>query len=333
MKSGKKNEDVKPRLSRRDFLRGSVLLGGAAAVGAGGVMSGCGRGTPATPADDAAVAFDFVNLYRHVGDVETGSQSLHDFALDGEDNLYVADEKGVAVFASDGRRIRSWTTGEPVRCITVAADGSVWVGSGGNVLHFSADGRQLGRFAAKATDSGRKAAPLLIAIAVREADVVVYDATRFRLLRFAVDGDFIGEVGGRLTIPSPYMSICFDAAGLLHITHTGGKPHRIERYHLDGRLAGSWGKAGSRPGRFGGCCNPVGLFVTKDGRTITAEKGFGRVTVFDRAGKPISLVGPKMINKASRKIRVAEDSTGRILVSDPAEKRIRIFRKFVVGSS
>jgi hypothetical protein len=67
--------------------------------------------------------------------------------------------------------------------------------------------------------------------------------------------------------------------------------------------------------------------VTKDGRTVTAEKGLGRVTVFDKDHKPISLVGPKQFSRESSAIAVAEDSAGRILVADTAAKRIRIYRR------
>jgi hypothetical protein len=79
---------------------------------------------------------------------------------------------------------------------------------------------------------------------------------------------------------------------------------------------------------FCGCCNPSHLALTPDGKFITSEKGLPRVKVYDRAGRFECVVaGPDRFARDTVGLDVAVDSTGRILVLDPAAGAVRVFEK------
>jgi hypothetical protein len=326
MKHGKDKSPPDRSLSRRQFLTGSAAGGLAAAAAVGGWLAGCGGGAAPSSAEDDSAAFDFADLYRHVGDIATGEGEFRGLAVSADGRILAAAGGGVAVFSPDGREVGRWPTDPPARCVAAAPDGSIWTAAGGQVSCFTADGRRRSGFSAAGHGAGR--APMIVSLAVGVSDLLLADVNNHRVRRFASDGDFIGDIGADgtgLVIPSPYMAVCLDAEGLLHVSHTGKL--RIERYRLDGTLLDHWGQGGTAVGRFCGCCNPVGLCLAADGRVITAEKGLGRVTVFSPDHRPVSLVGPRQFSRASHEIGVAEDPAGRILVADTAERRIRIYQR------
>ncbi len=188
----------------------------------------------------------------------------------------------------------------------------------------------------------------LTGIALGENEVFVADAGRRIVLRCDLQGKVLGEIGRRdenrgipgFIIPSPYFDIAMGTDGLLRVVNPGR--HRIEYYTPQGHLEQPliWGRPGVAIDGFCGCCNPAGIALMSDGRTVTAEKGILRVKVYSEQGELQSVVaGPNDLAPAAaalvetrtdyglRAPMVAVDRRGRVLVLDPVAGAIRFFEE------
>jgi hypothetical protein len=104
----------------------------------------------------------------------------------------------------------------------------------------------------------------------------------------------------------------------------------VSFWTLDGAPIRHFGKFGlMNPEDFVGCCNPVNLAFTSDGRIVTAEKVIPRVKVFDSAGKLLGLIGPEHFDPRCTHLYLAVDSKGRILVADPVRLEMKVFSAIV----
>ena len=68
--------------------------------------------------------------------------------------------------------------------------------------------------------------------------------------------------------------------------------HRVNRFSLDGKKLGRWGKR-DRTGieGFAACCNPVNIDIGPDNVLYTAESGVGRIKKYTPNGKFLGVVG------------------------------------------
>ncbi len=68
--------------------------------------------------------------------------------------------------------------------------------------------------------------------------------------------------------------------------------HRVNRFSLDGKRLGRWGKR-DRTGieGFAACCNPVNIDIGPDNVLYTAESGVGRIKKYTPDGKFLGVVG------------------------------------------
>jgi hypothetical protein len=68
--------------------------------------------------------------------------------------------------------------------------------------------------------------------------------------------------------------------------------HRVNRFDLDGKPLGKWGKR-DRTGieGFAACCNPVNIDIGPDNVLYTAESGIGRIKTYTPGGKFLGVVG------------------------------------------
>ncbi len=133
-------------------------------------------------------------------------------------------------------------------------------------------------------------------------------------------------------LPNKSLDIDVDSAGVVRATDSGR--HQVTSWTLDGTPAGAFGKFGmSDPADFVGCCNPVNLAVTRDGRIVTAEKMVARVKVYDAAGKLLALIGPENFDPACTHLPLAVDSKGRILAADPVRREIKVFSQAAKAAS
>jgi hypothetical protein len=270
--------------------------------------------------------------YEETGKIETGFEVARAVAVGPRDRVYVAGDRAVAVFGPDGARLRDIPLDDAPWCLAVDKDGVVFVGMKDRVEVYVAGGMR--EVSWESPGDGA----FFLSVAVAGDNVFVADVVNKIVLRYGLSGKLLGRIGEKdeargvpgLTVYQP----CLDLAvgppeshdGLLRVTNPGR--HRVELYTPEGDLVAWWGEYSARVDGFCGCCNPVNIAVFPDGRTVTAEKFLPRVKVYDEEGKLAAVVaGPEHFEGAPKRIDVAVDSRGRILVLDPVSKAVRIFTR------
>ncbi|MDO8835498.1 MAG: hypothetical protein Q7V01_07870, partial [Vicinamibacterales bacterium] len=212
-------------------------------------------------------------------------RSLGGIALDGGDVVYALGDGDIRIIGTDGRLVRHWPVADTAQCLTVGPDGSVYVAGAGRIDVYDGAGVRTGGFA---IGDAAKAASLT-AIAVVGQDIVVADASARIIWRADRAGRVLGRIGDQhktkaFILPSGTLDLAVDASGTVHATDTGR--HQVTAWALDGTPVRAFGKFGmSDPSNFVGCCNPVNVALTPDGKVVTAEKMIARVKVFEPDGR------------------------------------------------
>jgi hypothetical protein len=231
----------------------------------------------------------------------------------------------VRIFDENGAFLRSWKAPEKAECLAIDPDGGTYIGSPGLIEIFDVSGRKIGGFAAG--DKGENAA--ITAIKIFKKEILVADASARLIRRYDSTGRLLGLIGtktktGSFILPNRSLDLDIDSAGMVRATDTGR--HLVTAWTLDGSPAGSFGKFGMfNPEDFVGCCNPVNLALTPDGKVVTAEKMVARVKVYEPDGKLLALIGPENFDPACTHIYLAADKRGRILAGDPVRREIKVF--------
>ncbi len=129
-------------------------------------------------------------------------------------------------------------------------------------------------------------------------------------------------------LPNRSLDFDVDSKGIIAATDSGR--HRVSSWNLAGAPVGHFGKFGLIGTEdFVGCCNPVNLSFTPDGKIVTAEKVIARVKIYDSAGNLLGLIGPEHFDPKCTHLHLAVDSKGRILVADPVRLEIKVFSAMV----
>ncbi len=287
-------------------------------------------GDPETAEAAAPPAYNLERKYSESQVVDGGAvhafrSSLFGIAVDSADEIYALGDKEVRVFQPGGEFVRSWKVPETSACLTVDAEGRVFVGALGRVEIYSPSGDKLGGFAAG--EQGRPAE--ITAIKVFRDNVLVADAAARYIRRYDTGGKELGEIGtqnktGCFMLPNRSLGFDVDAEGIVRAGDPGR--HRVTSWKLDGSPLGFFGRFGQqKPEDFVGCCNPVNIAVTPDGKIVTAEKAKARVKVYEPGGKLIALIGPEHFDPACTTLHLAVDSKERILAGDPVRREVKIF--------
>ena len=266
--------------------------------------------------------------YRQVatlGGAAPFKTSLDGIALDNGGNAAVLGDGEIRIFQPGGNVLRRWKAQEKATCVAVAPDGHIYIGAGGRVEIYDSAGTHAGGFVAGETN--RPAS--ITAIRVLQNDILVADAAALLIRRFNLQGRPIGMIGnksktGKFILPNKSLDLAVDADNRVYATDTGR--HQVTCWALDGSPQGSFGKFGmSRPEDFVGCCNPVNLAVTPEGKVVTAEKMIARVKVYERDGRLLAAIGPENFDPACTHIFLAVDAQGRIFAADPVRREVKVF--------
>lgn len=277
---------------------------------------------------------------------ETGLVNSHNIAVDSEDSIYVVGDRSIRIFSQNGDfRRQIDLAGEP-RCLTVAEDGTMYLGFKDRVEVYDAQGQRQASW-----DSlGTKA--ILTSITTTKDDVFVADAGNRVVLRYDKTGNLIKTIGEKdpdrnipgFVVPSAYFDLAVSRDGLLRVVSPGRL--RVEAYTFDGYFEFAWGRPSVEIDGFCGCCNPVNIAILPEGGFITCEKGLVRVKVYDSEGRFVGVVATpgQLVEGGELKIcefpeqcqsggfDVAVDSAGRVFVLDTMKNIIRTFTK-LKGSS
>ncbi len=294
---------------------------------------------PTTDADRIPPTDPALIKYRELGPIRTGFKESRNLAVGPSDRIYVSGDNAVRVFDKTGRPV-SEITREKFRpgCLAVHRDGTFFVDADGFIEVFAPDGK------AMKTWRGDTTGAALTSIALTDDEVFVADAANRVVLRYDKSGLFLNRIGEQdpqkraegLLVPSLHLDVAVGIDGMVRVTNPGRL--RIETYAPDGDLKESWGKPAegiSDIEGFCGCCNPTDFALLHDGRIVTSEKGIPRVKVYSSTGTFEAVVAPPEAFpqaqcpagdcRQGKALDVAVDSTGRILVLDPAINAVRIF--------
>jgi len=252
-------------------------------------------------------------------------ESLLDVGADHSGQVVALGDGHVRVFTAGGENLRQWRAFDGAECLAVGPDGRVYVGGAGRVDVFDGAGQRAGGFSFG--DAGKPAS--VSAVAVHGADILVADASARLIRRFDASGRQLGLIGDRgktktFMLPNGKLDVDIDAAGVVRATDSGR--HQVTAWALDGTPIGRFGKFGMRdPADFVGCCNPINVATTPDGKVVTSEKMVARVKVFEPDGRLLAVIGTEHFDPMCTQIPLAVDPTGRILAADPVRRLIRAF--------
>ena len=333
------NSNENPRCSRRRFVEkmahGTVWAGAAAVAG-----------RPLFAVEKNPFAYDVSRFSRtdpaliawdEVGRQVCPGQGARRMAFGPDGVLHVAAGKQIVRLGAKGGAA-SIDVGADVMCVAVAGDGTVYASLRDHVEVFAAGGQR------RATWEAGDARTWISSLALAGDALFAADSGHRVILRYDLAGKLLGRIGARntelqapgLIVPSPFLDVKLHPDGLLRVNNPGR--HRFEAYTVDGAFEGAWGTPSAAIRGFCGCCNPIGLAVLPDGRTVTCEKGLARVKVFGADGEFESVVAGPEAFPANVKacanpadctkggLDAAVDAQGCIHILDRVTAEIRVFQ-------
>lgn len=250
-------------------------------------------------------------------------QSLRGIAVDTIDNVYLVGDSSLKVFSSEGKLLRHWPTARQGFSVAVDLNDDVYVGEPGQVEIFSPKG------VLKQTWHNVEKLGLVTAIGMSGQHVVLADAKARRIRKFNRSGKFLADIGndkrGRgFHVPNGHLDFVLGTDAVLHVTHSGR--HRVERYTLEGKRLGHFGRfTGQDPVGFTGCCNPTNLSLLPNGEVVVTVKARPAVKRYDAAGKLVSMFGEKDFDPACKNMDLAVDSKGRVYVIDTVSLCVYVY--------
>lgn len=334
-----KNPPDSADFSRRQFVRkiakGAVLVGTA---------------TYAGPAALAAATNPFaydVSRFSRTDPKLIGWEEVSRRTCPAKDARRLAIGPDDVVHVAAGSKIVRWNPtgglpefdlGAPVTCLAVVADGSLFVGLRDRIAVFDSAGTRRATWEAP----GPKA--WFTGLAVSDREVWAADSGQRIIWHYDRAGKVLGRVGAKqpernvpgFIVPSPFLDVRLHSDGLLRVNNPGR--HRVEAYTAEGDFEIAWGTPSAGIAGFCGCCNPIGLALLPDGRTVTAEKGLPRVKVYGVDGTLESVVaGTESFADNHRQcsdpndctrggLDVAVDAGGRIHILDRVTGEVRVMR-------
>jgi hypothetical protein len=266
-------------ISRKKFLRvcGSVIAGGAVAGMSGVLIDRRMKNSGFLSPDNLQLQKErtFVSPYRPVSSFESPDpiQAL----AQNEGVVYVATTNTVSVFDAYGKRQRQFLTGEEIVRDIAIDGGEIYLLHPAKICVYSLNGEHLREWEACSELSD------YCSFVPASDFVFVTDINNKNICKYTREGNFVTFINSpnRFIIPSLTFGIeCID--DVLYCSNSGR--HQVESYTLDGEYLGVFGRHGTAPGLFTGCCNPVYLSHTATGDVITSEKGSPRICCYGRDG-------------------------------------------------
>jgi len=254
--------------------------------------------------------------------------------VDEEGRIWVGADEVVAAFDTSGKRVAEI----PIegKATALATDrGWLWVGVTDHVEMFSLETLQRVDVGEVLPEGAR-----LTSLAPAFQSLWAADAANRLVLLLNRDGDAIAVLASveyaeahRFAVPSPYFDVAEDADERLLVTDPGR--HRVEIWE-QGERVGYWGRAGTDPAGFAGCCGPANFAVLPDGGIAAVDKGMPRLKVYEPDGTLRAMIADETrfaeFSRAcdartagSIALDVAVTGTGRIVILEPCTGRLRFF--------
>lgn len=267
-------------------------------------------------AEDEVLSHQFVEIDKVALDLD----SARGLALDRENRLYIAAEKGVIRLGAAGTQEVCFPTSAPLTALAIGPQNQIFAAMRTGIVEFSPAGEKQAAWGEEG--EGPEQFQYITCLAVRGNFLYVADAGNRRIARYAVDGDYVDSVGG-FFIPSPYFDCAINPAGELLVAHTG--KHRVERYDGNMRMLSHWGQYGGTPSTFSGCCNPTHLAVLPDGNLTVTEKGIPTLKLFSPSGDLLAWLDDSHFPQTTRGLDLSVGNAGRLYLLEPHKKEVRVY--------
>lgn len=302
------------KMTRNGFLRlgGSLLAGGVIAGASGSLLWRMAH----RPED---LFYDEDDGNDRISDGDTSvspyrkeaswqfESPIEAFELLG-DRFITASGGKLTVRDLEGREKTSFAVGVDVRDLAVLGE-ELYVLFPSRIQVFDLQGQELRGWDACSDQSD------YCSMTVCEAGVYVTDAAAKNICQYRPDGTmvrFIDSPNG-FVVPSYSFAIAYHD-GIVYCSNPGR--HLVESYDRTGRFLAAFGSAGTDPGKFSGCCNPVHLTVTPAGELLASEKGLPRISCWGKKGEFRSiLLNQKALGGGHDASEVRMLPDGRLLVA------------------
>lgn len=270
---------------------------------------------------DSAKIFQSVGFVEFPKEIELGAVSA--VAIGKDDEIYVLQrgEVPLLAFDKDGKFLRGWGQGlfKLPHGLRVDRDGNIWTTDNANhvLRQFTREGKLLGTIGQEGKgvggETGFKAPDDVVFDTA--GNFYIADAGNARIVKLSAEGKFVAAWGKKGKGEGEFATahgLAIDAKDRIYVADRGNK--RVQIFDSMGKYLDSW--------TFGG--NAFGLIVVGD-ELIASEGDQHKMYHLDPTGKttatwgdPKSLLLPHLM---------AQDSRGRLYVSEVNGKRVQIFER------
>ena len=218
----------------------------------------------------------FVSPYKLIKSFEMDTDIVNFDVF--ENSVFVALSDKISVFDLSGNFQHDFPISPGIRDIAVAQH-LIYLTYSTKIEIYSFTGKRMGGWESCSPNSD------YCALAITENYVFVTDVSERHVVKYNKEGRMLRFIRSpdRFILPDRNAFDIIAINDTIYVANSGR--HRIESYTLCGEFITSFGKAGSQPGAFAGCCNPVFLAATPAGNILTSEKGNPRISSYGRDGK------------------------------------------------
>ncbi|HOU95150.1 MAG TPA: hypothetical protein PLN06_00805 [Bacteroidales bacterium] len=246
------------------------------------------------------------------------AQGLKAVAVSPEGNIFLGGDSFLSCYDKDLKEIWTQSTPDKITAITVSGD-TVFATSEELIFLVNTGGKPIGEWGPYDENS------LFTSISANKNYLAVADAGNKIVYIMKKDGEvisIIGHSGEKLLIPSPYFDVFLTPDNTLFLAHTGN--FRIEKRSIEGQFQSTFGKSGTAPEDFCGCCNPAHFTVIPQG-FVTSEKGMNRIKIMGPEGGFFEYVSSNNNFVASVPLDVASIDGNIIYGANPADGKLYVF--------
>ena len=251
-----------------------------------------------------------------------------------QDHVYAVSGKSVTMYDSKGESVKKWTLPDgiaQVAAMALDADGALFVG-GQTAEGLAVVKVKMGDTATM--EATWKVPGAMTGLKVGKDGVFVADS-KGRCIRMldpktgklvrTIGHDKSGQPNGTFATCCGILDFAIDKNNRLVVGNLG--QYRVTTCSATGVVSGNWGAGGDRPADFCGCCNPVSVAVTADGKVVTAEKTIPRVKVYGAGGRPLLAMSEAgQFPPSCGKLPVVTDAEGTIYALDCSTGKIKVFK-------
>ena len=253
-------------------------------------------------------------------ELKVNEGSLKAVSADPAGRIYLGGDSFVSCYNKDLTLVWNIKTPSPVTALSNSGD-TVFASTFEQILVLSRDGKILNEWGPFEDSS------MITSVSSNTKYVAFADAGNKIVFILDKGGEvkkMIGQNDKHFVIPSPYFDVDLDNNNNLYVANTG--LHRIETYTIEGILKSQFGKAGTAPGSFCGCCAPPHFAIIPQG-FVTAEKGINRIKILDKNGEFVEFVNSKNNFIKSEPLDLASADGITIYGAYPGDSKLYIFNR------